>query len=67
MAKAKAAKKEQPAKRLEATLWEAADRPTAPTNLTNVCAGCNYTRGNNSMDAAGIAEYDRPAEELRSA
>jgi hypothetical protein len=39
--------------------------PTAPTNLTNVCAGCNYTRGNNSMDAAGIAAYDRPAEELR--
>ena len=32
---------------------------TSIGNLTNACAACNYSRGNTSMDAMGVAAYDR--------
>lgn len=37
---------------------------TTIADLTNVCAACNYSRGDTSMYAAGVADYDRPAEEF---
>ena len=37
---------------------------TSVANLTNACAACNYSRGDTSMDATGVAAYDRPPDEL---
>ena len=33
--------------------------PTGPSNLTNSCAGCNYTRSDSRMHTAGVAGYRR--------
>ena len=38
--------------------------PTDPSNLTNSCAGCNYTRSDSCMHSAGVAAYRRPLEEI---
>lgn len=37
---------------------------TDPGNLTNACAGCNYARGDTSLDATGVVAYDRPPSEM---
>jgi hypothetical protein len=36
--------------------WSEGGR-TEPTNLANVCAGCNYSRGDSSLDVVGVAAY----------
>ena len=38
--------------------------PTDPSNLTNACAGCNYARGDTSLDATGVVAYERPPSEM---
>ena len=34
---------------------------THPANLANVCAGCNYSRSDTSLDTVRVAAYDPPA------
>lgn len=39
---------------------------TDPSNLTNSCSGCNYSRLHATMDSMGVQAYDRPDTELTS-
>ena len=41
--------------------------PTDPSNLTNACAGCNYARGDTSLEATGVVAYNRPPSEMKLA
>jgi HNH endonuclease len=45
--------------------WSQGGR-TGPSNLTNCCAGCNYTRLDASLDAMSVATYRRPPSERDS-
>ena len=37
--------------------------PTTVANLTNACAGCNYSRGDIPLEAMRVAAYERPQSE----
>ena len=37
---------------------------TDPSNLTNVCSGCNNSRQHATIDSMGVQAYDRPDTEL---
>ena len=41
--------------------WSQGGR-TAHDNLANVCAGCNYSRSDSSLDSVGIARYSAAAD-----
>ena len=41
--------------------WSQGGR-TEPANLANVCAGCNYSRGDTSLDVVGVAAYRTTAD-----
>lgn len=43
--------------------WSLGGR-TDPSNLTNACSGCNYSRQHATLDSMGVQAYDRPAVEL---